>query len=81
MGRNKTELLTTEVRHLDIKKFDFTSLIDDMQGTAFQARNLARAAKIYEQMLTDESCGVILCLAGSLISAGLKKSYSRYAGK
>lgn len=73
MGKNKTELLSTEVRHLDIKKFDFVSLIDQMQDTAFQARNLARAAKIYEQMLTDQNCGVILCLAGSLVSAGLKK--------
>lgn len=73
MGKTKTELLSTEVRHLDIKKFDFASLIDEMQGTAFQARNLARAAKIFEQMLKDENCGVILCLAGSLISAGLKK--------
>jgi deoxyhypusine synthase len=44
-----------------------------MQGTAFQARNLARAAKIYEHMLMDQGCGIILCLAGSLISAGLKK--------
>lgn len=73
MGKNKTELLSNEVRHLDIKKFDFAGLIDDMQHTAFQARNVARAAKIYEQMLTDKNCGVILCLAGSLISAGLKK--------
>lgn len=73
MGKTKTELLSTEVSHIDIKKFDFANLIEQMQGTAFQARNLARAAKIYEQMLTDPSCGVILCLAGSLISAGLKK--------
>lgn len=73
MGKNKTELLSTEVKHLDMKKIDFVSLVDQMQGTAFQARNLARAANIYEQMLKDEGCGVILCLAGSLISAGLKK--------
>ncbi len=73
MGKTKTELLSTEIHHLDMKKFDFASLIDEMQGTAFQARNLARGAKIFEQMLTDEKCGVILCLAGSLISAGLKK--------
>lgn len=73
MGKNKTELLSTEVRHIDIKKVDFVNLIDQMQDTAFQARNLARAAKIYERMLTDTHCGVILCLAGSLISAGLKK--------
>jgi deoxyhypusine synthase len=73
MGKNKTELLSTEVRHIDIKKFDFVNLIDQMQDTAFQARNLARAAKIFERMLTDQNCGVILCLAGSLVSAGLKK--------
>ncbi len=74
MGKQtKAELLSKEVRHLDITKFDFVSLIDGMQETAFQARNVARAAKIYDQMLTDENCGVILCLAGSLISAGLKK--------
>src|SRR5262249_12448618 len=53
--------------------FDFVSLIEQMQGTAFQARNLARAATIYDQMLADKHCGIILCLAGSLISAGLKK--------
>ncbi|RDI41328.1 1,9-bis(guanidino)-5-aza-nonane synthase [Aquicella lusitana] len=73
MGQTKTELLSTEVRHLDITQFDFVTLIESMQGTAFQARNLARAAQIYHQMLADKQCGVILCLAGSLISAGLKK--------
>jgi deoxyhypusine synthase len=73
MGRNKTELLSNAVRHLDIKKFDFVDLIEQMHGTAFQARNIARAAKIYEQMLGDRHCGIILCLAGSLISAGLKQ--------
>ncbi len=73
MEKTKTELLSTEVRHLDITKFDFVNLVESMQHTAFQARNLARAAKIYNQMLEDKNCGVILCLAGSLISAGLKK--------
>ncbi|HSW93882.1 MAG TPA: deoxyhypusine synthase [Gammaproteobacteria bacterium] len=73
MGKAKTELLSTEVNHLDIKQFDVVSLVDAMRGTAFQARNLSRAADIYHQMLNDSQCGVILCLAGSLISAGLKK--------
>ena len=35
----------------------------------------ARAADIYDRMLRDKECGVILCLAGSLISAGLKKVF------
>jgi deoxyhypusine synthase len=73
MVKTKTELLSTEVSHLDIKKFDFVNLVDAMKGTAFQARNMARAAEIYHLMLSDKKCGVILCLAGSLISAGLKK--------
>lgn len=73
MGIDKVGLLRNEVQHLDIKTFDFVNLVEQMQGTAFQARNLARAAKIYEQMLMDKECGVILCLAGSLISAGMKQ--------
>jgi len=73
MKKTKSELLATEVRHIDIKKFDFSALIAAMEGTAFQAKNLGRAGKIYDQMLRDEQCGIILCLAGSLISAGLKQ--------
>jgi deoxyhypusine synthase len=44
-----------------------------MQHMAFSARDLHRAADIYDRMLKDTDCGVILTLAGSLISAGLKK--------
>jgi deoxyhypusine synthase len=44
-----------------------------MAKMAFQARNTARAAQIYEMMLREKDCAVILCLAGSLISAGLKQ--------
>ena len=42
---------------------------------AFSSRDLHRAADIYDRMLKDKDCGVILCLAGSLISAGLKKVF------
>lgn len=48
-------------------------MIDAMRSMAFQARNTAKAASIYESMLRDHSCSVWLCLAGSLVSAGLKK--------
>ncbi len=61
MKKTKGQLLSTEVRHIDMKQFDFSSLIEAMEGTAFQARNLGRAAKIYDQMLRDEQCGIILC--------------------
>src|SRR5947207_12723814 len=46
-----------------------------MQHMAYSARDLHRAADIYDRMLRDTDCGVILTLAGSLISAGLKKIF------
>src|SRR5687768_1727187 len=46
-----------------------------MQHMAFSSRDLHRASDIYDRMLRDKECGVILTLAGSLISAGLKKVF------
>jgi deoxyhypusine synthase len=48
-------------------------MVEAMSHMAFSARDLARAADIYDRMLKDKECGIILTLAGSLISAGLKK--------
>lgn len=70
---NKTDLLKTRVEHISLDTFDPVPLIEAMDKMAFQARNTARAARIYEQMLRDRDCSIILCLAGSLISAGLKR--------
>ncbi len=66
-------MLTVEVKHISIKDFDARPIIAGFGEMAFQARNLASAALIYEKMLADEDCTIILCLAGSLFSAGLKK--------
>jgi deoxyhypusine synthase len=71
----KQELLSTPVRHIDIKKHNVVELVDAMRHTAFSARDLARASEIYVRMLEDRDCGVILTLAGSLISAGLKQVF------
>src|SRR5437868_1746535 len=71
----KQELLSTPIRHIDIKKHNVIELVDAMLHTAFSARDLARAAEIYVRMLEDRECGVILTLAGSLISAGLKQVF------
>jgi deoxyhypusine synthase len=73
MKYNKKDLLKTKVEHIDIKKFNSLELINSFDKMAFQSRNLARACKIYDKMLKDKDCAVILCLAGSLVSAGLKK--------
>jgi deoxyhypusine synthase len=69
----KKELLQTPIQHIDIKQHNVVGLVDAMASMAYSSRDLARAANIYEMMLRDTECGVILCLAGSLISAGLQK--------
>ena len=69
----KNELLTHPIQHIDIKQHNVVALVDAMASMAYSSRDLARAAHIYERMLLDTDCGVILCLAGSLISAGLQK--------
>ena len=70
---SQKDLLQERVEHLSLDTFDPVPLVDAMEKMAFQARNTARAAKIYERMLQDRDCSIILCLAGSLVSAGLKR--------
>lgn len=70
---DKQELLQNPVEHIDIKQVDVVPLVEAMEKTAFQARNLARAARIADMMVRDDDAGVILTLAGSLISAGQKQ--------
>ena len=62
------------IQHIDVTKNPgIVPVVEAMQHMAFSARDLHRAADIYDRMLRDKPCGVILTLAGSLISAGLKK--------
>jgi deoxyhypusine synthase len=68
----KRDLLQKPIAHIDIKTFDARPIIKSYASMAFQARNLAKAAHIYGRMLADKDCAVILTLAGSLFSAGLK---------
>src|SRR5271170_6579264 len=72
---SKKQLLSQTIEHVDITQHNVVSLVEAMQHMAFTARDLARAADIYDRMLRDKECGIILCLAGSLISAGLKKIF------
>jgi deoxyhypusine synthase len=63
-----------QVQHIDIKELkDIDALVRMMGETSFSARNLSRAADIWDMALRDEGCNITLCLAGSLVSAGLKQ--------
>ena len=61
----KAELLSTEVEHIDITKFDARPLIDAMGKMSFTSRDLARATRIYNDMLADKDCTIFLVIAGS----------------
>lgn len=70
---NKKDFLKDVIEHIDIKKYNVVPMVDAMAKMAFSARDLNRAAQIFEMMVRDQKCGVILTLAGSIFSAGLKK--------
>lgn len=71
----KKELLKTPIEHVDISQHNVVPLVEAMSKMSYSSRDLARAADIYDRMLADKDCAVILCLAGSLINAGLKKVF------
>ncbi|MBV9670670.1 MAG: deoxyhypusine synthase family protein, partial [Acidobacteriales bacterium] len=72
----KPEFLKQTIEHYDVAKYpQVVEMVDAMQHMAYSSRDLHRAAEIYVRMLEDKDCGIILCLAGSLISAGLKKIF------
>lgn len=72
----KRDFLQQTIEHIDITQHDVGPLVDAMRHMAYSSRDLARAAEIYDRMLRDRDCGIILCLAGSLVSAGLKKVFA-----
>jgi deoxyhypusine synthase len=73
---DKRKYFQKTIEHIDVTKNPgIVPVVDAMQHMAFSGRDLYRAAEIYDRMLRDTGCGVILTLAGSLISAGLKKVF------
>jgi len=65
--------LKSKINHIGIETSNVVDLVDSFSTMAFQSRNLANAARIYNSMLADKDCTIILCLSGSLFSAGLKR--------
>ncbi|NBV41859.1 deoxyhypusine synthase [bacterium] len=70
----KRKFLQDKVIHISLDDFNTVTMVDHLGKTAFQARNLNRAAQILDKMQADKDCVVFLTLAGSLVSAGLKKA-------
>jgi deoxyhypusine synthase len=71
----KKDLLKKAVEHIDIKAIDAVKIIEAMKKMSFSARDLANAADIYDRMLREKKCVVILTLAGSTSAAGCMQVY------
>jgi deoxyhypusine synthase len=72
----KAELLSSTVEHIDITKFDARPIVEAMGKMSFTSRDLARATGIYNQMLSDPDCSVILVIAGSTSAGGCMDLYA-----
>jgi len=57
---SKSELLVAPIQHIDITEHNVVPLVEAMSHMAYSARDTARAATIYDMMLRDTECGVIL---------------------
>ena len=74
-NNRKKDLLSQEVEHIDITKFDSRELISSMKKMSFVSRETANAANIYNEMLEDKDCTIFLTLAGSTSAAGCMHIY------
>jgi deoxyhypusine synthase len=72
----KAELLSSPIEHIDITKFDARPIIDAMGHMSFTSRDLSRATGIYNQMLEDKGCSIILVIAGSTSAGGCMDLYA-----
>lgn len=69
---DRARLLSLPVEHPDLASHDVSGIVGAMGRMSVTARDLSRAADIWDVMVREPGCGIILCLAGSLVSGGLR---------
>src|SRR4028119_285569 len=72
----KAELLSSTVEHIDITKFDARPIAEAMGKMSSPSRDLSRATGIYNAMLEDPNCSIILVVAGSTSAGGCMDLYA-----
>ena len=73
---NNKSFLSKPIEHIDISSFDARKIIDQMSKMSFTSRDTANAAKIYNEMISDENCSIFLTIAGSTSAGGCMNLYS-----
>ena len=72
---NKSDFLKDVVKHIDIKSFDSTPVINAMRDMSFTSRDTATATDIYDRMINEKEGTIFLSLAGSTSAAGCMQVY------
>ncbi len=70
----KKDLLSIPTRPFDPSENSggISGVLERMQGTAFQGRNLGLAFEVWKKMLGDE-CTIIMGMAGAMVPAGMRR--------
>ena len=50
-----------------------TSLLEKMSGTAFQGRQLGQAFEVWQAMLADPECTILMGLSGAMVPGGMRR--------
>jgi deoxyhypusine synthase len=72
----KSALLSNVVEHIDVTSFDARPIVEAMRKMSFTSREIGRSAEIFNMMLNDKDCAVILSLAGSTSAGGCMDVYA-----
>ena len=52
----KKDFLKKTIQHIDIKKYNVVPMVEAFENMAYASREVARASKIYNMMLSDKKC-------------------------
>ncbi|MFN7990716.1 MAG: deoxyhypusine synthase [Candidatus Micrarchaeia archaeon] len=72
----KEDYLKSTVEHIDIKKINSVEIVEAMKRMSFTSRDLGRASEIYDMMIREKDCAIILTLAGSTSAGGCMNLYT-----
>ncbi len=75
MAKKKKEFLRDPVKHINIKSFDSTPIIQAMRDMSFTSRDTAIAADILNRMISDPKATIFLTIAGSTSAGGCMQVY------
>lgn len=66
----KTSFLNKKVNAIEVKEKTISTLLAEMENTAFQGRKLGEVVTVWENMLKDKDLTIVLGLSGSMSTAG-----------